>query len=164
MAKDRSSEIRKILILGLGNDVLGDEGLGMKVADDLKNNRLFPEVEYKNSYTGGLNLLDIITGFDALLIIDTACNNNCEIGTIHHYTPETFRETLHLSSEHDTSFLTMLETGKRLGLKIPDRIDILAIEIHLDLYLEEKLSDNISGRYYKIRSEIINFIINLYGF
>lgn len=164
MLKDRLSDVRKkILILGLGNDVLGDEGLGMKIADDLKNKQVFPGVEYETAYTGGLNLLDYIDGFDAVLIIDTTCGNNCRTGTIHHYKPETFRETLHLSSEHDTSFLTTLETGKKLGLKIPFRIDVLAIEIYRDLYLEERLSDNISGQYYKIRSEIINFIKKLYN-
>lgn len=152
----------KILILGLGNEVLGDEGLGMKIADDLKDNRIFPGVEYRNTSAGGLNLLDYIDGFVAVIIIDTTCGNNCQTGTVHHIKPENFRETLHLSSEHDASFLTTLETGEKLGLSIPARIDILAIEINRDLFLTEKFSDNISGQYYKIRSEIINFIKKIY--
>jgi hydrogenase maturation protease len=160
--KKRFIDDRKILILGLGNDVLGDEGLGMKITDDLKNKKVFPEVEYKNTYTGGLNLLDYINGFDAVLFIDTTCGNNCQPGTIHHYNPGTFRETLHLSSEHDASFLTTLETGKKLGLKIPDQVDVLAIEIIRDLFLQDKLSDNIREQYDKIRSEIINFIKKIY--
>ena len=157
------SNAKKILILGLGNEVLGDESLGLMIVNDLIVNGVFPEVEYASTYSGGLNLLDFIVGFDALLIIDTTCGNDCQPGIIHHYKPVNFRETLHLSSEHDASFLTTLETGKKLGLTIPGQIDVLAIEIYRDLYLEEKLSDNISGQYDKIRSEIINFIKKLYN-
>jgi hydrogenase maturation protease len=156
------SNAKNILILGLGNEVLGDESLGLKIVNDLSVNRVFPGVEYAYTFAGGLNLLDYIIGFNALLIIDTTCGNDCQPGTIHHYKQGTFRETLHLSSEHDTSFLTTLETGKKLGLMIPGRIDVLAIEIYRDLYLGEKLSDNISGQYDKIRSEIINFIKKIY--
>jgi hydrogenase maturation protease len=158
------SNSNKILILGLGNDVLGDEGLGIKIADDLENNNLFPGVEYEKIYAGGLNLLDYINGFDAVLIIDTTCGNDSRPGTVHHYTTGNFRETLHLSSEHDASFLTVLKTGKKLGLKIPGQIDILAIEILRDLCLQDELSDNIKEQYYKIRSEIINFIKKIFNF
>lgn len=147
-----------MLVLGLGNDVLGDEGLGIKITEDIKNRRLFPEIEYRHSYTGGLDLIDLINGFDTVIIIDTTCGNDCQPGTIHHYNPEKFRETLHLSSEHDTSFLTAIATGKKLGLKIPGKIHILAIEIIRDLFLKEKFSDNIRCQYDKILSEIINFI------
>ena len=164
MPKDRLSDDRKILMLGLGNDVLGDEGLGIKIVDDFKNKGVFPGVEYKNAYTGGLNLLDYINGFNAVLIIDTTCGNECQPGTIHHYNLETFRETLHLSSEHDASFLTVLKTGEKLGLIIPGQVDVLAIEIFRDLYLQDKLSDNIKEQYDKIRSEIINFIKIIYDF
>lgn len=164
MPKDRISDARKVLILGLGNDVLGDEGLGIKIADDLKNKRVFPGVDYKHAYTGGLNLLEDIIGFDAVLIIDTTCGNDCRPGMIHHYNQGTFRETLHLSSEHDASFLTVLETGKKLGLKIPDQVDVLAIEIIRDLYLQNEFSDNIKEQYDKMRSKIINFIKKIYDF
>jgi len=150
--------IKKILILGLGNEVVGDESLGLILVNELRNERVFTEADYACTYTGGLNLLDYIAGFDILFVIDTTCGNECQAGTIHHYKPETYRETLHLSSEHDTSFLTTLETGKKLRLKIPGQIHVLAIEINRDLILEEKLSDIISGQYDKIRSEIIKFI------
>jgi hydrogenase maturation protease len=155
---------KKILILGLGNEVLGDESLGLIMVNDLAQKGYFPETDYAFSYTGGLNILDQIEGYDSLLIIDTTCGNDCEVGTIHHYGLDNFRETLHLSSEHDASFITTLDTGKRLGLKIPGQIHIIAIEIYRDLYLAEKLSDNISGQYDKIRSEIINFIKKINNF
>jgi hydrogenase maturation protease len=156
--EDRSDSKNKTLLLGLGNEVLGDEGLGQIIANDIAEKKILPEVDFIYLSTGGLNLLDYIKGYDILLLIDTACGKKYEPGTINYYSPDNFRETLHMSSEHDTSFLVMLEAGKRLGLKIPKQIHIIAIEIDCDLYLSEKLSDNISGQFDKIRSEIIKFI------
>jgi hydrogenase maturation protease len=149
---------KKIIVLGLGNEVLGDESLGLVVVREISEEGLFPEIDFACLSTGGLNLLDYIDGYDSLLLIDTACGNNYEPGTITHYNPGNFRETLHLSSEHDVSFSVALETGKRLGLKIPKRIHIIAIEISCDLNLSQNLSDNISAQFDKIRSEIIKFI------
>jgi hydrogenase maturation protease len=156
--EDRSDSKNKTLILGLGNEVLGDEGLAQIIVNDIAEKNLLPEVDFACLSTGGLNLLEYINGYDILLLIDTASGEKYEPGTVNFYNPKNFRETLHISSEHDTSFLVALEAGERLGLKIPKQIHIIAIEINCDLYLSEKLSDNISGQFDKIRSEIIKFI------
>lgn len=158
MPENKSDRKNKTLVLGLGNEVLGDEGLGQIIVNNIAEKSLFPEVDFACLSTGGLNLLEYINGYDILLLIDTACGKKYEPGTINYYNPNNFRETLHLSSEHDTSFLVALEAGERLGLKIPKQIYIIAIEIICDLYLSEKLSDNISGQFDKMRSEIIKFI------
>ncbi len=160
MPENRSDRKNKTLVLGLGNEVLGDESLGLVIVKDLTETRSFPEVDFACSSTGGLNLLEYINGYDSLILIDTACGNNYEPGTINYYNPNKFRETLHISSEHDASFRLTLKTGERLGLKIPKQIHIIAIEICCDLYLSEKLSDSIRGQFDKIRSEIIKFIRN----
>ena len=161
MPENRSVRKNKTLVLGLGNEVLGDESLGQLIVKDIAEKKLFPGVDFKCSSTGGLNLLEYINGYDSLFLIDTACGNKCEPGTVNYYNPGNFRETLHMSSEHDASFRITLETGERLGFAIPEQIHIIAIEIYCDLNLSEKLSDNIRGQFDKIRSEIIKFIKNI---
>jgi len=151
----------KILVLGLGNEVIGDEGLGLVIVKEIAEKGLFPEIDFACLSTGGLDLLEYIVGYDSLLLIDTACGNKFEPGTVNYYTPDNFRETLHISSEHDASFCVAMETGERLGLKIPKQINIIAMEICCDLYMSEKLSDNIKEQFVEIRSEIIKFIQKL---
>lgn len=151
----------EIMILGLGNEVLRDEGLGLKLVDDLKHSYNFPGLEYAKATCGGLEILDYIRDFKALVIIDTISTETGHPGDIYYFTPENYRETLHLSSNHDVSFLTAIKTGQTLGFKMPDKIDIIAIEIFRDLWLGEKLSDVILVKYNEILSEIINFIKNI---
>jgi hydrogenase maturation protease len=148
----------KILVLGLGNEVLGDEGLGLIIVKDLAEKSLFPGVDYNCIYSGGLDILEYISGYDSVYLIDTVCGSKENDGKVRYWSRENFRETLHLSSVHDASFLTTLETGETLGICIPEKIRIIAIEICCDLSLTEKLSDNIKVQFDKIRSEIIKFI------
>ena len=160
MPENRSDRKNKTLVLGLGNEVLGDEGLGLILVNKFAERKLFPETDYKCAFVGGLNLLDYITGYDSLFIIDTACGDKGNEGTVRFYNRNNFRETLHISSQHDAPFLTSLEAGERLGFKIPGQIFLIAVEIYCNLNLTEKLSDNINGHFDKIQSEIINFIKN----
>ncbi len=148
----------KILILGLGNEVLGDEGLGLKIVDDLKHSYTSPGLEYAKATNGGLEILEYIRDFKALIIIDTITSESGYPGEIYYFTTENFKETLHLSSNHDTSFLTTIKTGQTLGYNIPGRIDIIAINIIRNLWLCENLSNIILKKYDEILFKIINFI------
>jgi hydrogenase maturation protease len=148
----------KILVLGLGNEVLGDEGLGLKIVDDLKHSYTFPELEYAKATNGGLEILEYIRDFKALIIIDTITSESGYPGEIYYFTTENFKETLHLSSEHDINFLTTIKTGEILGFKIPRNIDILAVEINYNMQLGETFSHIIYNRYDEILDEILNFI------
>ena len=148
----------EILILGLGNEVLKDEALGLKIVDDLKHLPVIPGLEYAKATKGGLEILDYLKNYRELVIIDTISTKTGRPGDIYHFTPENYRETLHLSSNHDTCFLTALKTGEKLGLNIPEKIDILAIEIICDLQLDQQLSNIIHEKYDEILLEIVYFI------
>jgi len=148
----------KILVLGLGNEVLGDEAIGLKIVDDLKLSYTSPGLEYIKAANGGLEILDSINDYRELVIIDTISTNSGRPGDIRYFTPDDYRETLHLSSEHDTNFLTAIKTGEILGFKIPRNIDILAVEINNNMQLGETLSNIIYNRYDEILDEILNFI------
>jgi len=146
------------LILGLGNEVLGDEALGLKIVDDLKHSYTSPGLEYAKAANGGIEILDFINDYRELVIIDTISTNSGRPGDIYYFTPDDYRETLHLSSEHDINFLTAIKTGETLGFKIPRNIDILAVEITHNMQLGETFSHIIYNRYDEILDEILNFI------
>ena len=64
-------------------------------------------------------------------------------GTVYYFTPDDFKETLHLSNFHDASFLTALELGKQLDISLPQEIHIIAIEIVEDLVFSDEFSPEI---------------------
>jgi len=121
-----------VLILGIGNEILTDDGIGPKLVQDLDKSRLPAHVKYQYASLGGLELLDIIQDFDIVFFIDAIKTGKDIPGSIHCFTPDDFKETLHLSNLHDINFLTALELGKQTGMKIPTSITIIAIEIEED--------------------------------
>jgi hydrogenase maturation protease len=69
---DSSEEVKHVLILGLGNPLLGDEGIGVRVAEELKGLELPDGVTVVEGGTAGLGLLGLMEGYQRVIIIDAA--------------------------------------------------------------------------------------------
>jgi hydrogenase maturation protease len=118
----------KTLILGLGNPILSDDGVGPAVAHELER-RIDPRTaNVVEASLGGLDLLDLLTGYQRVIIIDAITTKDGKAGQIHRLNIETLSSTRHAASPHDINLATALEMGKKLGMKMPSEIDIYAIE------------------------------------
>jgi len=146
------------LILGLGNDILTDDGIGPKLVMELQKVFEYPDVSFKTAATGGLEILELIKDYSNAIIIDAIKTNNGIPGTIYYLTPSNFKETLHVSSFHDISFLTALNLAEKMDLTIPDQINIIAIEIVEDLTFSDQLSPLIAEKYDQIFQEVVNSV------
>ncbi len=119
----------KTLILGMGNPILSDDGIGIHVARALEGRVNQQGVTVTETSTGGLNLLDLLVNFDRAIIIDAIQTVGGKVGQVYRLEPEVFNTTRHASTPHDVNFATALELGNRLGLALPSQIDIFAIEV-----------------------------------
>lgn len=119
----------KTLVLGLGNPILTDDGVGPQVAKALEGRLDQQEITVMEGSLGGLNLLDMLVGYDRAIIIDAIETVGGKAGQIYRLDLEAFDATRHAASVHDINFATALELGKRLGLALPQQIDIFAIEV-----------------------------------
>ena len=118
----------KTLILGLGNPILSDDGVGPAVAHTIEK-RIDPRIaNVVEASLGGLDLLDLLTGYKRVIIIDAIKTKDGKPGQIHRLNIGTLSSTRHASSPHDINLATALEMGKKLGMKMPSEIDIYAIE------------------------------------
>jgi len=127
----------KTLVLGLGNPILSDDGVGPRIAGELAG-RLGGDITVMEASLAGLNLLDLLTGYDRAIIIDAIQTAGGRQGQTYWLDLEAFPATRHYCSTHDVNFTTALELGKRLGLHLPGRIDILAVEVaDTDRFSEE---------------------------
>ncbi len=136
-----------ILIIGIGNDILTDDGIGPRLVNDLNKKRLPPGITLLQATLGGMELLELIRDFDVVVFIDALKSGNYEPGTVLRFVPKDFEETLNLSNIHDIDFLTALELGKRTGMKIPSSITIIAVEIVEDLVFSKDFSPEITLKY-----------------
>ena len=61
---------KDILILGLGSEILRDDGIGPRLARDLRAHFTSKEFSFNTSTVGGLEIIDLIKGFKMAFIID----------------------------------------------------------------------------------------------
>jgi hydrogenase maturation protease len=106
---------KKTVIIGIGNLILRDEGVGVHVIRQLENRELPPGVELVDGGTAGMDLLPLIHGAERILLID-ALRAGGEPGTIYRVTPEDLsRETPRPLSLHQVGLLEVLGMAKQLG-------------------------------------------------
>jgi len=118
----------KTLVLGLGNPILSDDGVGIKVAQEVGKKLDDPQITVSETSATGLSLLDSIVGYDKVIIIDAIQTKEGKAGQICRMKPEDFSFAKHLSSPHQINLVTALELGKMLDLAMPQEISIFAVE------------------------------------
>ena len=119
----------KTLVLGIGNPILCDDGVGIRVARALREKPARPDVDIEESSLAGMDLLELLSGYDRAIIVDAIEAAGTKPGRIYRFGIEALTRTRHSSSPHDVNFATALELGKRLGIPIPGQIVIFGIQV-----------------------------------
>ncbi|HID94232.1 MAG TPA: hydrogenase maturation protease [bacterium (Candidatus Stahlbacteria)] len=146
----------KTLILGLGNPFLSDDGVGIRVAQELR--KRLTDVDIIEASIAGISILDYIVGYDKLIVVDSIKTGRGGPGKLHKLNLDYFDTTIHLSSLHGVDFPTAIELGKKLGYKIPKIINIYAIEIEDNFTFNEKCTTKVEACIPKVVQQIINEI------
>ena len=119
------------LVLGMGNPILSDDGVGLLVADRLRESPLPQDVEVALSEVGGLRLLELVRGFTRVIIIDalrSPAESGRHPGEVHRYEAKDFKGGHRYGSAHSIGLDTALEIGHKLGYDMPGEVTVFAIE------------------------------------
>lgn len=123
----------RTLVLGLGNPILTDDGVGIHVANAVKS--MLPDsspVDVSEVSVGGLALMEAMIGYDRVILIDALTNPSNDSDVIVKMNLEDLQKISaiqHSASPHDTSLITAIEAGKKLGYQLPEDITIYAIRV-----------------------------------
>jgi hydrogenase maturation protease len=98
----------KTLVLGLGNVLMGDEGIGVYVVRALEQHTLPEGVECLDGGTGGFVLLEPLQNADHIVLIDAAADGN-PIGTVTRTTPRFSRDYPPTLTAHDIGVKDLLD-------------------------------------------------------
>lgn len=117
------------IVIGMGNPVLSDDSVGLKVAQQVAR-RLHAEsgVDVRELHAGGLRLMEAMAGYDRAILVDSMVTPGAIPGTIHAPTLDGLFATHNTCSTHDGNLAVALELGKMAGLRLPSEIEIWAIE------------------------------------
>ncbi len=149
---------KKTLILGLGNSILTDDGIGSRLIHDLDQMIDDPLVHLDTACCGGLEIIEYIKDYEKVIFIDAIRTQDGRAGDVYYFVPSDFHETLHLSNLHDVSFLTALNLGDTLNLGLPTDLHIIAVEIIEDMKFSEEFTPELKERYPAILKETIALV------
>jgi len=140
----RGIMVKRTLVFGLGNPILSDDGIGIKVAQKLKESLSSSKsIDIRWGSLAGLRILDELAGYDRVVIID-AVKMGGEVGNVYRLHLNEFKNAIHLTSPHTINIPTSVYVGKRLGLKMPEEIIVYGIEVREINKFGEKLSDELN--------------------
>jgi len=100
----------KTLILGLGNPILTDDGVGIRIAKEIS--KKCKNIAVVQASAAGFRIIDEIIGYDKLIIVDSIKTGKAKPGTLHKFSITDFEKILHLSSPHDISLFEAFEVVK----------------------------------------------------
>jgi hydrogenase maturation protease len=143
----------KTLILGVGNPILTDDGVGIKIAQRLKE--INPELEVIETSEAGIALLDIIAGYDKLVIIDSIKTEKGKPGELYRLGLEAIKPAANSCSSHGVDIATAFEIGHGLGYKMPDYVSLYAVEIKDNTTFGEGCSGEVEDKIPFIAEQII---------
>ena len=98
----------KTLVLGLGNILMGDEGIGVYTVRALEQHKLPPNVECLDGGTGGFTLLEPLQTADRIILIDAAADDS-PVGTVTRTTPRFSRDYPPTLTAHDIGMKDLLD-------------------------------------------------------
>jgi len=135
----------RTLILGIGNPFLGDDGVGFHIAQELAKEIKDENIDVKDTSTGGLNLLELIVGYDKVIIIDAIVTENGEVGEIYQLRPEDIGEPAQsIISAHHLNLLTTIKLGRELFPKeMPGEVAVLAVGIQEVTRVTEEMTGKV---------------------
>jgi hydrogenase maturation protease len=122
-------EAKRLLLLGLGNDILSDDSVGLLIVRRLQSClRDLPGVHVEETCEMGLSLLDHIAGYQSLVIVDAVQTRQSPPGHLHEIEPGDLK-VLPLLSPHFLGIGEILTLGRQLSMPMPTEVKIFAVEV-----------------------------------
>ena len=140
----------KTLVIGLGNPILGDDGVGWRVAEQVAQKTAErPEVEVDCASLGGLSLMERLTGSERVILVDAIFTGTKPVGTVSQFTLSNLPDLSagHSASAHDTSLRNALNVGRSIDILLPrdENVIIIAIEAENVYDFSQELSPAVAG-------------------
>lgn len=132
---EAAGPVQPVLVLGIGNLLLGDEGVGVHVVRRLETAPLPPGVAVLDGGTGGLHLLSALTGHPAVVVVDAAADGRPP-GTVRRVQPRYAADYPRTLVAHDIGFKDLVDAAQVLDARPHVELVTVSIDFCGDLSLE----------------------------
>ena len=122
----------KTLVIGLGNPILTDDGVGIYASRLVKY--ALPDdtdIDVIELSVGGLSLMEAMIDYERVILIDAIWQPDTLAGKMFQFDAGHLPDTLNTASAHDADLPTALRVGRELGASLPElkNIQIVAVQI-----------------------------------
>lgn len=116
------------MVLGIGNPIVRDDGIGPRIIAELRGRNLFPDVTLIETSLAGMSLVEILAGYTHAIIID-AIQTGQKAGTLYRLTPDSFQSwDQEPATQHNIGILEALRCGRQLDMSMPQEVVFIAVE------------------------------------
>jgi hydrogenase maturation protease len=155
MVNKTNGDKDRLLVLGIGNILLGDEGIGVKVIKELEQLKLPAHVDLLDGGTGGFHLLNYLQDYPEIILIDATLDQN-EPGTINIIQPKFSNEFPRTLSSHDIGLKDLIDSAALLG-DLPS-ITLITVSVSPEQELIMELSDPVANAVPEVCKKVVELI------
>ncbi len=145
----------KDVIVGLGNTIVSDDGIGIWVAEKLKAD--YQDIDISQALYSGYYLLDYIFGYDRAIFVDSIKTEKNPVGDVSLYRMSDFKNRSR-TSIHSTDLISAIETARLYGMDVPEHIYFIGIEILDNITFQESFTPEVESLkesiYMKVKEKI----------
>ena len=118
----------KVLLLGIGNPLLTDDGIGIVAAREIAGRKI-PGVDVEEATASGIEVMEMMLGYEKVVVVDAIMWPDHEPGEILRLDEKDFSHTVHGSSPHGVNISTAIALGRQTAPdRMPKNIVFLAMQ------------------------------------
>lgn len=152
--------MKNIKVLGIGNILVGDDGFGPRVLEELQTREIPENVELIDAGVGGMAILSWIEDADKIIIIDSVQTGNEPVGTVYQFTDKEMPPSnMFMLSLHDLNLVDTINIG-RMVQKMPEEIIIYGVEVIRLKEFTKEMSPEVEAAVKEVADLIIEEIKN----
>ncbi len=153
--------MKKVLLLGLGNEIISDDAIGIIIVRKIKEKSHYDDfLDIKESSEMGLSLLDLFNGYHTVVIVDAIQTGKVEVGYLHEFN-EGDLKIISGTLPHYIGVPEVLAIGKTLGLDMPKQIKIFGVEVKDPFTISTQITKELEEKLPFLVEKILEYISKL---
>jgi len=147
---------KKVLVLGIGNILMADEGIGVKIVQFMEHHYPHPDIQYLDGGTGGFHLLEYFQQHPVVLIID-AVQDDAPLGHLSFRKPQFSSDYPPTLTAHDIGLKDLLDALYLLQHR--PTIILATITIPTESTLSVSLNSQLASQVSQYAQDIYHYLL-----
>jgi hydrogenase maturation protease len=150
----------KTLVLGLGNTLLKDDGIAIRIVEALQPALISHHIDVKISSLSGLALIDEILGYDRLIVVDAIQSHTHQVGDVFSIEVSDMQKAPAGASPHYIGLPSVIRYCRLYNLDFPEEIKVLGIEVEDPFTVDDNLCDKLQLEFNTIAEKVKTRILH----